>query len=460
MKNISFDPRRYLFFKIFLWFWLTILATISLALFLSNITAGNVTSEPLEGPMAKNIQHLASNVERLAEKNQRSIQESVSHPRMAKMRLIYVTTESGDESFFNQEVPENLDISLINFSRDLLPQFILTERYHAFGPVKLTVQNKNYLFYEIQPDAKPHLIFRLKLMPLWLKLLIALGASLSLSLLFSKTLMQPINALKQAAGELALGQLKSRVSNLRPRHDELGELTAEFNKMAEKLELLVTSQKRLLADISHELRSPLTRLQMAAGLAQMQSSEQASPYIQRIEQEAENLDKMIADVLTLSRLEAQSHTLFKELNDISSVLNQVISDAEFEAKQHNKSLVCDGEINCQFNFDAKALASALENLLRNAIKYASAQVHVTLLQQTDSITVIICDDGPGVPDEYLTAIFEPFFRISQARDRNSGGTGLGLAISKHAIEAHQGKITLCNQPNSGLCVTVTLPLEH
>jgi two-component system sensor histidine kinase CpxA len=87
-------------------------------------------------------------------------------------------------------------------------------------------------------------------------------------------------------------------------------------------------------------------------------------------------------------------------------------------------------------------------------------MHVTLLQQTDSITVNICDDGPGVPDEYLTAIFEPFFRISQARDRNSGGTGLGLAISKHAIEAHQGKITLCNQPNSGLCVTVTLPLEH
>lgn len=459
MKYISFDPRRYLFFKIFLWFWITILATISLAFFLSNISASNVSSEPLEGPMAKNIQHLASSIERMAEKTQRTVQEIVSHPRMVKQRLTYITTENADESFFNQAIPDNIDISLINFSRDLRPQFILTEHYHAFGPVKLTVKNKEYLFYEIQIDPKPHFILKLKLMPLWLKLVIALGASLTLSLLFTKTLMQPINALKQAAGELAQGQLKSRVSSISPRHDELGELTAEFNKMAEKLELLVTGQKRLLADISHELRSPLTRLQMAAGLAQMQSSPNALPYIQRIEQEAENLDKMIADVLTLSRLEAQSHTLFKELNDINSVLGQVISDAEFEAKQHGKSLICQGKVDCQFSFDAKSLASALENVLRNAIKYATSEVNVTVKQQNDTLFVVICDDGPGVPDEYLTAIFEPFFRVSQARDRNSGGTGLGLAISKHAIEAHQGSIHLSNQPNAGLCVTITLPLE-
>ena len=228
--------------------------------------------------------------------------------------------------------------------------------------------------------------------------------------------------------------------------------------MAEKIELLVTSQKRLLADISHELRSPLTRLQMAAGLAQMQHDNQHNPYIQRIEQEAENLDKMIADVLTVSRLEAQSQVLIKEKQGFNQVIDKVVSDAQFEAKQHNKTLSLSGHQDAQFSFDAKALASAFENILRNAIKYAQHHVTVEIKQSEQALMITVCDDGPGVPEEYLTQIFEPFFRVSQARDRNSGGTGLGLAISKHAIEAHQGHISLYNQQSGGLCVTVTLPL--
>lgn len=452
------DPRRYLFFKIFSWFWFTILATIGLAIFLSNVTTDNVINEPLKGPMAKNLAMLGKSIERASKKSNRDVKEVVNHPRMTKHRLIYVVDEQKNDSYFNQALDKEIDISLISYTKDLSPQIIFTPTYHAFGPIQLNVEQKSYLLYEIQPDTNPHFIFKLKLMPTWLKWLIALGASLSLSLLFSKALMSPINALKKASSELARGQLKTRVSNGTVSRDELGQLTDEFNQMAEKIELLVTSQKRLLADISHELRSPLTRLQMAAGLAQMQHDNQHNPYIQRIEQEAENLDKMIADVLTVSRLEAQSQVLIKEKQGFNQVIDKVVSDAQFEAKQHNKTLSLSGHQDAQFSFDAKALASAFENILRNAIKYAQHHVTVELKQSEQALMITVCDDGPGVPEEYLTQIFEPFFRVSQARDRNSGGTGLGLAISKHAIEAHQGHISLYNQQSGGLCVTVTLPL--
>lgn len=458
MNLAQLDPRRYLFFKIFSWFWFTILATIGLAIFLSNVTTDNVINEPLKGPMEKNLTMLGKSIERASKKSQRDVKEIVNHPRMTKHRLVYVVDEQKNESYFNQALDNEIDISLISYTKDLAPQIIFTPTYHAFGPIQINIEQQSYLLYEIQPDTNPHLIFKLKLMPAWLKWLIALGASLSLSLLFSKALMSPINALKKASSELANGQLKTRVNNGTASRDELGQLTNEFNQMAEKIELLVTSQKRLLADISHELRSPLTRLQMAAGLAQMQHDNQHNPYIRRIEQEAENLDKMIADVLTVSRLEAQSQVLIKETQGFNQVIDKVVSDAQFEAKQHNKTLTLHGQQNAQFSFDAKALASAFENILRNAIKYAQHHVSVELKHSEQELMITVCDDGPGVPEEYLTQIFEPFFRVSQARDRNSGGTGLGLAISKHAIEAHQGQISLFNQQGGGLCVTVTLPL--
>jgi len=227
--------------------------------------------------------------------------------------------------------------------------------------------------------------------------------------------------------------------------------------MADQLAQLISAQKRLLADISHELRSPLTRLKMATGLAQMQANEASQSYLLRIEKEANQLDKMIADVLQVSRLEANSQALSLHKQSLQDIVDHVLNDATFEAKQHNKQLQVSGSAAVTLNCDEALIASALENLLRNAIKYAQYTISLTL-KHSDAIYIEICDDGPGVPNNQLSKLCEPFFRQSDARDRVSGGTGLGLAIAKNAIIAHGGSLVLSNKPQGGLCAMVTLPI--
>ena len=228
--------------------------------------------------------------------------------------------------------------------------------------------------------------------------------------------------------------------------------------MADQLEQLLSAQKRLLADISHELRSPLTRLKMATGLAQMQASEASQSYLLRIEKEANQLDKMIADVLQVSRLEANSQPLSLQTQSLQVIVDHVINDAQFEAKQHNKALVVHGNVEVNIECDEMLIASALENILRNAIKYAQHTISISL-KHSDTIYIQICDDGPGVPKAQLDKLCEPFFRQSDARDRHSGGTGLGLAIAKNAVIAHGGNLVLSNKDAGGLCVEVSLPIQ-
>ncbi len=456
---MKFNPYRFLFFRIFIWFWLTLVATIGLLLFLSNLPSNELSHEPLRGPMKKNLHYLAKHIERRANKSHKPLSEIVKHPRVGKHQLLYIAAETPEASFFNQALEKPIDPGQLHFSKTLKPQVIFTENYQAFGPEPIKVNQKTYWIYQINPHKKFHMLGNLRRMPNSIKLIIALIASFSLSLLFSRTLIKPINALKKAAFEIASGNLSSRIETNQTRHDELGELTQDFNKMAHKLELLMNSQKRLLADISHELRSPLTRLQMATGLAQMQSKDDDNSHLKRVEQEAAKLDAMIADVLKLSRFEAHEQELNLEYQNFSLVLDQVISDAKFESQQLNKTLEVNGEQTAELSFDAQVMASAIENILRNAIKYANNLISVTIQQTTHRLLITICDDGPGVPGSELDALFEPFYRISQSRTRNSGGTGLGLAISKHAIKAHNGEITLSNQNNSGLCVLISLPIQ-
>lgn len=459
MKISFIDPRRYLFFKIFLWFWLTLVATVSLLIFLSNVTINDIVYESLEGPKLKNLQHIAHNIERIAKNKNIDIQKIANHPRIKRYRSLYFKAENPENSFLNRKELKGFDSSLLSFSQNLAPQAIFAKEFHAFGPIKVEVKEKQYWIYEIKPNGRQNLGLKLRLMPTWLKLTVSIIASMGLSLLFSRTLIKPINSLKNAAFALADGKLKSRIKIKVQRNDELGQLTNDFNKMAENLEQLMTSQKRLLADISHELRSPLTRLQMAAGLAQMQKNSKENNYLARIEKEANTLDEMIGDVLKLSRLEVQSQMLSKEFQPFNLVLKTVLSDAKFEAKENNKSLKVIGEQNSEFSFDGQILSSALDNVLRNAIKYATSLITVELNQTNSEIEITISDDGLGVPEEDINNLFEPFFRVSQSRQRNSGGTGLGLAICKHAVLAHNGSIKLHNQEGSGLSVIIKLPTD-
>ena len=398
-------PRHYLFFKIFVWFWLTIIGTGTALVFLSNISVLNlVSNEPLHGPMEKNLAYTARSIERSAYKHNRSLESILSHPRLSKRKLLYLSAEQSDISFTNKETPINIDLSLLNFTKNMPPQIVFTEQYQAFGPVQLTVPEGVFYLYE-----------------------------------------------------LSSGDLSARAAISTNRKDELGVLGRDFNSMANQLELLISSQKRLLADISHELRSPLTRLKMATGLAQMQANEASQSYLLRIEKEANQLDQMIADVLQVSRLEAKSQTLAMQKQSLNVIVEHVLNDAKFEAKQYDKQLTITGDASVTISCDEALIASALENLLRNAIKYANNIISIKL-SHGDAVHIEICDDGPGVPNNQLDKLCEPFFRQSDARDRVSGGTGLGLAIAKNAITAHNGTLVLSNKDQGGLCANITLPI--
>jgi two-component system OmpR family sensor kinase len=295
-------------------------------------------------------------------------------------------------------------------------------------------------------------------------LALRLGVTLLASLLFSAGLAwyltRPVRHLRAATRRLAEGALDTRVmSQIGARRDEIADLGRDFDHMADRLQTLVGAQKRLLHDVSHELRSPLARLHVAVGLARQQPEKLAAT-LDRIEHETQRLDDLVGEVLTLSRLEAGVSGATEQYVDVTELLETVVADARFEAETRGcrVALQADGEILTRGR--AELLRRAVENVVRNALKYTAPDTIVEVGAKRDSVshhvTISICDRGPGIPQAALTAMFEPFFRADNVTDRD--GFGLGLAIAKRAVEAHRGDIRATNRPEGGLCVEITLPL--
>ena len=267
--------------------------------------------------------------------------------------------------------------------------------------------------------------------------------------------------IKKATTSLGQGDFSTRVKGVSQLSGELGQLANSFNTMAEQLQQTQSAQRRLLGDVSHELRSPMTRLQMALGLAQQKSTtEQArEQYLHRCQKEITRLDQMIENVLVLSRLENTIQTAESQQVNLNKLVQDIIIDEQFVADEKS--------INIEMNFsdeicmlaDQNLLASAISNVLTNAVKYSPEEsiINVSLSINKHNVNLIISDSGNGVPEEALEQLFTPFYRVNLARDRNTGGTGLGLAIAKQAIIAHQGKIFAKNNSTKGLSVIIQLP---
>ncbi len=297
-----------------------------------------------------------------------------------------------------------------------------------------------------------------------------LGLALFLSSLFcfafSWYLVKPMKLLRSASRNIAAGHLETRVSNVIGRRgDELEALGHDFDFMAERLQTLVSNQQNLLNDVSHELRSPLTRLQLAIGLAQQKNNENITDEMERIELECQRLNELLEQVLTLARFNHQLSEQDRETVNLVELLEEITNDAQFEAARQTKHVVFHHNKPCLLSANRSLLHRALENIVRNAIKYTAdnTTVNITLdapEHSQSTLSIQICDAGPGVPEFQLTRLFEPFFRVASARDRNSGGYGLGLAIANRAIKAHQGEITAMNKPEGGLCVHIDLPYSN
>ena len=332
------------------------------------------------------------------------------------------------------------------------------------GPLDLNINKEPYQLYLINRDKNKQVGLFIMQMPAWARILTPLIISLIISWLLARSLIKPLMVIKKSATQLGDGDLSSRVIDITKRNDELGQLATSFNLMAEKLEQNLGAQQRLLGDISHELRSPMTRLQMALGLAQKSniSSSEMNKYHQRCELEVSRLDSMISDTLALSRLENSMQPL--SLNEINlvSLIEQSIEDAQFIANEKSVTIALQSNESYCFLADSQLLSGAVNNILFNAVKYSpvDGQIIVNITTTSEHLVITIEDQGVGVPSQDLPHLFEPFYRVVEARDRLTGGTGLGLAIAKQAVLAHHGEISANNNEKTGLTVTITLPLAN
>jgi two-component system sensor histidine kinase CpxA len=282
-------------------------------------------------------------------------------------------------------------------------------------------------------------------------------------------LTSPIVRLRAATQKLASGDLTARAGMPGSRrHDEMAELMRDFDRMAERLENLVNAQSRLLTDISHELRSPLARLNVALELARQRSGSEAGSALDRIDREANRLNQLIQRLLTIARLEAGDESIERIPVHLEQIISEITKDAAFEAQSRGCRVEATVVDDCVVVGSPGLLHSAIENVVRNAIRYTGdgTSVEVRLEQGVGpqngagapEAVVRVTDSGPGVPEDALDKLFQPFYRIDDARGRQTGGVGLGLAITDRAVRLHGGTIRVSNRPQGGLMVEIRLPL--
>jgi signal transduction histidine kinase len=274
----------------------------------------------------------------------------------------------------------------------------------------------------------------------------------------------PIIKLDSAVRRFAGGDLSTRVSaSVGDRKDEISGLAQSFDHMASRIESLVVSQKTLLRDISHELRSPLARLYVALELCRRGRTQEENASLDRIEREADRLSDLIGQILTLNIEESGISEIKKETVDLERMIRAIVSDADFEARSMNrevKIIACDA---CAVTGNEELLRRAVENVIRNAVRYTEANtaVEVALAYiRTGSeshVSITVRDHGPGVPEADIPHVFKPFYRVGEGRDRQSGGTGIGLAITETAVRLHNGVVNASNAPSGGLIVEMTFP---
>ncbi len=278
-------------------------------------------------------------------------------------------------------------------------------------------------------------------------------------------LTRPIAKLRAAARDLARGRLETRVKQKRGLFggDEMEGLIHDFNYMAERLESLVAAQKMLLRDVSHELRSPLARLSVALELASEEAPASMTDQLQRIERETGRLNLLIGDLLRLSSMESTDAAFDKQEFSLKSLLEELLPDAEFEARQRScKIEVCAAD-PCVMSGNLELIYRAIENVLRNAIRYtqegSTVQVGLSCGEQSSERFAIleVSDQGPGIPEAELQNIFQPFYRVDSARQRDTGGFGVGLALTQRAVRLHHGEVQARNRPGGGLTIAIKLP---
>lgn len=298
-----------------------------------------------------------------------------------------------------------------------------------------------------------------------LGILIALLTSGLVCYLLAQFLTSPILRLRKATQKLAAGDLSARAGgSVKRGGDEMSQLVRDFDLMAEQIEKLMNAQSRLLKDISHELRSPLARLTVALELARQRTGPEAQSALERISLESSRMNELIGSLMTVARLDSGAGGLQKAPVQLESIIEEVARDAAFEAQSRNCQVEAEILDELPVVGDPALLRSAIENVVRNATRYTADGTTVNIRAERSQngrleAVIRVSDSGPGVPDDCLDKIFQPFYRIDDARGRSTGGVGLGLAITDQAVRLHGGSVKASNLPEGGLGVEIRLPLQ-
>ncbi len=277
----------------------------------------------------------------------------------------------------------------------------------------------------------------------------------------ASSLTKPIKKLQKTAQQIAGGDFSARVGKMSGRSgSEIADLGRDFDIMADRTEKVINGQKRLLCDISHELRSPLARLNVALELAMQRLNAHDNSALKKIGQEADRLNELVGQLLILNRLESGGELNDLEAVNVTEMLLMVVEDCKFEASQSDRGVRVISCSNATVNGSRELLRRAIENIVRNACQYTArntqAEVSLSVLEHEVQITVV--DYGQGVPEADIPHLFEPFYRVAKARERKTGGVGIGLAITEQAVKIHGGSVVVRNaQDHAGLIVTIILP---
>jgi len=489
MHLAKFNPFNSLFGRVFVWFWTALLVILVSAFLLTKQLTDVLEVNAISDNQA--IETTAT-IRRLRKVLLRSSNLNQSLRRLGKrdglqIAAINMRTETVSTSF-PAPMAGNVN-ELKAFIESDTPLLIRLNNMEFLGPYSLNFNQEDYKVYvgRLLMRSERNVMSRSKVAIAGLVLAIFLSTVFCFALVLSIT--KPLGALRWASNRLAKGDLNTRILGLESRRDEIGHLAHDFNTMASRLQNLIDGQKTLMANVSHELRTPLTRLQLAVALLEGQlstesenaSSELNEKHLARIENEIIKMDQMIGQVLTLAKLNAsQQHIDLREIS-LDSLLKGVLQDARFEAEALNKKLTVSAIPNLLIHADTSLLISAIENILRNAIRFATKQVscdfntalcelakHESTSNEihTECIEIKITDDGLGMSATELDTMFEPFFRGSRQVHEVNKGAGLGLSIAKAAIEMHGGQIyaqvrdikVAEASPLSGLSVIIRLPI--
>lgn len=381
--------------------------------------------------------------------------------------LAFLFDATGRPLGANRGIPAAVQAAAVEAARINGLRSVSSKEYDALARPVAGSSGRSYIVAVGTPSLPP------RILQSWQPIVRSFGIRMVVALIFGGIigyilawrLTAPIRRLRTTAQRLASGDLTARVGTSQGKKgDEVADLGIDLDRMAERIEALLESQKRLVRDVSHELRSPLARINVALGLARQHCSSAADSYFDRIERDAERFNELIGELMTLSLLESGAEQMVREPLALDSLVAKVAQDAGFEAEDRNKNVsitVCE-PMTVEGN--SELLRRALENVVRNAVRYTREGLPVEIalrrVQEDGAVYAIISvrDYGPGVPEEALTKLFLPFYRVAEARDRQSGGTGVGLAITDRAVRLHNGMVNASNIQGGGLLIEIRLPV--